>query len=619
VVVAGSSSGTLKLWDLSQARCVRTLTGHRANASSVDFHPHGEFFVTGSRDTNVKVWDIRRKGCIQTYKGHAEGVNVVRFSPDGRWVVSGGADGVVKLWDLGAGKFMRDFTLHRGAITSIEFHPQEFLLATASADRTVRFWDLETFELVATSPLEATAVRCARFSADGECLLSGTQDTLRLCGWEPPAVHDTVDVGWGRLADLAVANDQLVGASIYQASVSIHVVNLAKCQPFVGLGHRAAGETFSTPAGGDGAGPHGAAAAGPLAVQGSNAALRADGAPSGGARSAGSLSGQPPPSVSSSSRKLPWDRPSNAAPSRHNRIDDDDGHDDDDDSNIDGGGRGGGGGGGGSGGSGGSGSGISSTRDGRREAPSAFVPRPAATGAVPTAAAAGAAAVVPPIATGTLGSSNGASAAASRRIVPSDRDAPLGLNVASFMPDTAAAAVAGDVREEHVLEDLTREHSAICGLLASRLNNLKLVRTFWDSGDVAGAVDCVLKINDRACTVDLLRVFRRHPQTLSLDIAISLLPEILSLAGSQYEDHVVTAVEILSALCTSFGPLVQTTLRAPAPVGIDMAREERLEKCKIFRDHLDRARKLVEPLTKQRRSIAVPARVFVKAYEKVLQ
>lgn len=149
LVAAGAASGTIKLWDLEEAKSkllvstmpssvgpdkkvsltpalirsilvnpccvpwlylchncncnvilyavVRTLTGHRSNCISVDFHPFGEFFASGSLDTNLKIWDIRKKGCIHTYKGHTRGVNAIRFTPDGRWVVSGGEDNTVKV------------------------------------------------------------------------------------------------------------------------------------------------------------------------------------------------------------------------------------------------------------------------------------------------------------------------------------------------------------------------------------------------------------------------------------------------------------------------------------------------------------------------------------------
>ena len=37
-VIAGSAGGTLKLWDLEQAKVARTLTGHRSNCVSVQVH-----------------------------------------------------------------------------------------------------------------------------------------------------------------------------------------------------------------------------------------------------------------------------------------------------------------------------------------------------------------------------------------------------------------------------------------------------------------------------------------------------------------------------------------------------------------------------------------------------
>jgi len=86
--------------NLNVGAVVRTLTGHRSNCISVDFHPFGEFFASGSLDTNLKIWDIRRKGCIHTYKGHTRGINAIKFSPDGRWVVSGGEDNIVKVRSL---------------------------------------------------------------------------------------------------------------------------------------------------------------------------------------------------------------------------------------------------------------------------------------------------------------------------------------------------------------------------------------------------------------------------------------------------------------------------------------------------------------------------------------
>ncbi|CAL5029252.1 unnamed protein product [Urochloa decumbens] len=231
-VAAGAASGTIKLWDLQEAKIVRTLTGHRSNCMSVDFHPFGEFFASGSLDTNLKIWDIRRKNCIHTYKGHTRGVNAIRFTPDGRWVVSGGEDNTVKLWDLTAGKLLHEFKCHEGQIQCIDFHPHEFLLATGSADKTVKFWDLETFELIGSTGPETTGVRSMTFNPDGRSLLCGLHESLKVFSWEPIRCHDTVDVGWSKLADLNVHEGKLLGCSFNQSCVGIWVVDLTRLEPY---------------------------------------------------------------------------------------------------------------------------------------------------------------------------------------------------------------------------------------------------------------------------------------------------------------------------------------------------------------------------------------------------
>uniref|UniRef100_A0A804IH95 Katanin p80 WD40 repeat-containing subunit B1 homolog n=1 Tax=Musa acuminata subsp. malaccensis TaxID=214687 RepID=A0A804IH95_MUSAM len=241
LVAAGAASGSIKLWDLEEAKIgslfllcavVRTLTGHRSNCIAVDFHPFGEFFASGSLDTNLKIWDIRRKGCIHTYKGHTRGVNAIKFTPDGRWVVSGGEDNIVKLWDLTAGKLLHDFKFHEGQIRCIDFHPHEFLLATGSADRTVKFWDLETFELIGSAGPETSGVRSMTFNPDGRTLLCGLHESLKVFSWEPIKCHDAVDVGWSRLSDMNIHEGKLLGCSYNQSCVGVWVVDLSRIEPY---------------------------------------------------------------------------------------------------------------------------------------------------------------------------------------------------------------------------------------------------------------------------------------------------------------------------------------------------------------------------------------------------
>lgn len=572
-VVAGSASGTIKLWDMDQTKVVRTLTGHRSNCVTVDFHPYGEFFVSGSLDTNIKVWDIRRKGCIQTYKGHTDGVKVVQISPDGRWVVSGGADGAIKLWDLTAGKLMKDFTLHKGAITSLDFHPQEFLLASGSADRTVRFWDLERLELVGTAPPEATGVRCARFSADGACLMSGTQDMLRFVGWEPPTVFDTVDVGWGRVSDITATGDQLVGCSLQGPFVGLWVVNLSQCQPMAGS---------SPPLGRGGAGSPAPLYTKPVTLP--EVATTSPTRPHPGAIQATVPPSQQPPQpphqqplmlpeptdsplskdlpAISKKKHLPWENP--PPPTKPPTQ--------------------------GPGGS--AGVGINATR-------------PPQQGSHPHLPHHHQHHQQHPPSTPSL------SETGHHLSVGVGSDEPQPVDVRALLPPATVTS------EREVLAELTAQHIPVINLLSGRLSNLRLVRSFWQSGDVRGAVDCVQKISDRSCTVDFLRVLKQAPASITLDVAVALLPEIVDLLDSPYDDYLVTAAEMLGLLCSQLGPGIQAARQAPPPVGVDVAREERLEKGEFCRAQFATARTAVEPMTRQRRVMTVPARVFTKAYDQI--
>lgn len=142
------------------------------------------------------------------------------------------------MWDLRAGRQLREFSEHRGPATTVEFHPHEFLLASGSADKTVHFWDLESFQLVSSTDQSHSSairwviiniveyslllkffhrllifllfVRCLYFSQGGECLFAGCHDVLKVYGWEPGRTLDSIPTGWGKVQDIAIAQNQLV-------------------------------------------------------------------------------------------------------------------------------------------------------------------------------------------------------------------------------------------------------------------------------------------------------------------------------------------------------------------------------------------------------------------------
>ncbi|RWS24822.1 katanin p80 WD40 repeat-containing subunit B1-like protein [Leptotrombidium deliense] len=233
IICAGSASGSLKVWDLETVKCMtRTLTGHKSVISSLDFHPYGDFVASGSVDSNIKLWDIRKKGCMYTYKSHTKDVCCLKFSPDGRWLASGGEEGIVKLWDLPAGKLLAELKQHSGKVTDVCFHPNEFLLSSCSSDGTVKFWDLETFQLVSCTVNDAGPIRKIVYHPSGRVLFGAPRDVLKVYGWEPARIFDTLVINWGKVSDLAVTESKLLAATHSSTSLAVIVLDLNKVKPF---------------------------------------------------------------------------------------------------------------------------------------------------------------------------------------------------------------------------------------------------------------------------------------------------------------------------------------------------------------------------------------------------
>ncbi|XP_037401222.1 katanin p80 WD40 repeat-containing subunit B1 isoform X2 [Pygocentrus nattereri] len=572
-VVAGSESGSLRVWDLEAAKILRTLMGHKANICSLDFHPFGEYLASGSVDTNIKLWDVRRKGCVFRYKGHTQAVRCLAFSPDGKWLASASDDATIKLWDLTAGKMITEFTEHTSAVTVVQFHPNEYLLASGSADRTVKLWDLEKFKMVGSSEGERGPVRCVLFSPDGSCLYSGSEDNLQVYGWEPDRCFDVVHVGWGKVADFAVCNSQMVGVSCGQMNVSLYIVDLNRVKKSGSLIQGLSQDDK------------------PLAVPTSKGAtLRRN-------------YERPTTSCSRQKMKQNSDADRRSPEGERRSPSSEDEHDDKESSaeitnpddykeifqphNA-----------------------ILRTPPKRNEtfpAPvedECFPVKPCAAGEVtpvhdkskaPNVSSTPVLRVEPTVVASIpshpMSVVTASLALPSRRIVttskpksspaviPSTRNEPVGLNVGDFLTP-ARSGKTSVTADEEALAQIRKGHETMCVMLTSRYKNLDTVRAVWAAGDIKTSLDSAVSMNDLSIVVDILNIVNLKPSLWKLDTCTTILPQIEELLQSKYESYVQTGYLSLKLILKRFWPLISDTLTAPPSVGVDITREERHQKCK---------------------------------------
>ncbi len=189
--------GEVKQWNVSEARVVRTFSGHRDMLYALALSPDGKTLATGSYDQKIKLWNVADGTERRTLSGHNGAVYGLAFRPDGQILASASADRTVKLWDPASGE--RRDTLSQPAKEqfAVAWSADGKRLAAAGADNRIRVWQVSQEARETTNPLlvarfahEQPILRLV-WSADGGTMLSSAQDgTVKL--WDAAEVKERI-------------------------------------------------------------------------------------------------------------------------------------------------------------------------------------------------------------------------------------------------------------------------------------------------------------------------------------------------------------------------------------------------------------------------------------------
>ena len=143
-VISASADNTIKLWNINNAKCIRTFQGHTDKVSVVKILSDGNYFLSASADNTIKLWDIRKEEEIRTFYGHEKTINSISIMKGSDFFLSGSKDRTIMLWDIQSGKLVKKFP-NKGRVSSVLILPnkKEFLAIDVKNNGVINLWSIE--------------------------------------------------------------------------------------------------------------------------------------------------------------------------------------------------------------------------------------------------------------------------------------------------------------------------------------------------------------------------------------------------------------------------------------------------------------------------------------------
>jgi WD40 repeat protein len=149
LATADAKAPNIFVYDLTTGREIKRFAlASQGNVFQLAFSPDGRrLAAAGSPRRNggigtIKVWDVTDGRLLRSLESPKTVLWSVAFSPDGRSVVTGDSYGSLSLWELSSGRQRHSFTGHQSRIDAIAFSPDGQTLAASSVDAPVYIWDV---------------------------------------------------------------------------------------------------------------------------------------------------------------------------------------------------------------------------------------------------------------------------------------------------------------------------------------------------------------------------------------------------------------------------------------------------------------------------------------------
>jgi len=174
IVSSSNEDNKVKLWDIKTGKVIKTFN----NGHNPIFSPDGRLICFASNDKKIKLLDIKSEKIIKTYDSLYSSSSL-SFSPDSKFIAFTQPNNCILLWDIQNEMIITKFIGHLESVNKIIFSPNGQTIASGSDDKSIKVWDTLTGNIIRSYENHKNNVEEVMFSKDGHSIISGSSDSIQ--------------------------------------------------------------------------------------------------------------------------------------------------------------------------------------------------------------------------------------------------------------------------------------------------------------------------------------------------------------------------------------------------------------------------------------------------------